>query len=586
MTMKKLRKTTGATGLEGPSKPFLQPLAIALVCMVFIVLVLIMGWMDLRNLDKTLSGYMEIKGLSIVKNTQLVAEDYFQKLTRRQDTGFDAVTSDPLTQDSFSLRESLIMELVAFIQEVDLDLSSNRINYGQLRSLCKEEKLWLMAFLDDRGQAIFKTRPVPGELLSITEPVIKGYQEIQVNIFNRIAGERGLGSISLRRKSGNGAILLTLDDEGFQYWSIKVSIQKAIEDVIQNSECTYFIVMDAHDNILGQFGKAPRDQKERPQIAALREAPGAVNSRKTMLDGISLLEIAVPIRLGSGFNGTARLSLKKGSIDKILKRESGRIFVSTAFLIVIAILSMWFLYRNQKRHLNKMQEMERQLHQAERLSAMGRLAAGVAHEIRNPLNAISMASQRLERDNIDRLTALMRDEIRRLNRIIEDFIGFAKTRKMEFSQHNVMDLLQEIVLLTEEESESKGIEIKIHRNDSPLIVSMDFDKLKQAVFNIFKNAMESISKGGIIELLAEPKGKDWISIRISDTGSGMTPEEIEKIFNPDYSTKDKGLGLGLTLAHEIVKGHGGDIQVRSQPGQGSTFEILLPGNINSGVSHQ
>jgi signal transduction histidine kinase len=128
--------------------------------------------------------------------------------------------------------------------------------------------------------------------------------------------------------------------------------------------------------------------------------------------------------------------------------------------------------------------------------------------------------------------------------------------------------------------------IKILRNDSPLMISMDFDKLKQAIFNILRNAMESISNGGSIELSAEPKGKNWISIKISDTGSGLTPEEIEKIFNPDYTTKDKGLGLGLTLAHEIIKGHGGDIQVRSQPGQGTTFEILLPKDTKTGVSNQ
>ncbi len=584
--MKRVRKSADTTGLEVSVRPFLQPLAIALVCMVFIVLVLIMGWMDLRNLDKTLSGYMEIKGLGIVKNTQLVAEDYFQKLTQKQNTEFDAVTSDPLTQDSFSLRESLIMELVSFIQEVDLALDANRINYEQLRSLGNEEKLWLIAFLDDRGHVLFRNRPVPEDLLRTADPVIRGYQEIRVDIFNRSAGEKGLGFIVLRRKSGNGSILMALDDKGFQYWSLKVSMQKAIEEVIQDSECAYFVVTDAHDNILGQFGKPIKDQKERPQTAALSEGAGALNSRRIVVGDKNLLEIAAPISLVSGVEGTARLSLKIGGVDKILKKESGRIFVSTAFLVVIAILSMWFLYKNQRRHLNKMQEMERQLHQAERLSAMGRLAAGVAHEIRNPLNAISMASQRLERNNIDRLTALMRDEIRRLNTIIEDFIGFAKTRKMEFSQHNVTDLLQEIVLLTEEESESKGIVIKMHRNDSPLIISMDFDKLKQAIFNIFKNAMESISNKGSIELSAEPKGKDLISIRISDTGSGLTSEEIEKIFNPDYSTKDKGLGLGLTLAHEIVKGHGGDIQVRSQPGQGTTFEILLPGNTITGVSNQ
>jgi signal transduction histidine kinase len=583
--MKKERKAAGKTGLEGSIRPFLQPLAIALVCIVFIVLVLIMGWMDLRNLDKTLSGYMEIKGLGIVKNAQQVAEDYFQQLTHKQQTEFDAMTSDP-PQDAFSLRESLIMELVALIQEIDLDLEANRINYEQLGSLCNKENLWLIAFLDAGGHAIFRNRPVPEDLLSMAGPVIRGYQEVRVNIFNRSEGKEGLGFIALRRKSGTGTILLALDDEGFQYWSVKISIQKAIEEMIQDPDTTYFVVTDERDNILGQVGKPLKDQKESPQTAALSEGTGSVKSKKIMLGGKNLLEIAAPIRLGNGVAGMARLSLTIDSVDKILKKESGRIFVSTAFLVVIAILSMWFLYRNQKRHLNKMQEMERQLHQAERLSAMGRLAAGVAHEIRNPLNAISMASQRLERDNIDRLTAVIRGEIRRLNRIIEDFISFAKTRKMEFSHHDIMDLLQEIVLLTEEELESEGVMIKILRNDSPLMISMDFDKLKQAIFNILRNAMESISNGGSIELSAEPKGKNWISIKISDTGSGLTPEEIEKIFNPDYTTKDKGLGLGLTLAHEIIKGHGGDIQVRSQPGQGTTFEILLPKDTKTGVSNQ
>jgi signal transduction histidine kinase len=583
--MKKERKAAGTTGLEGSIRPFLQPLAIALVCIVFIVLVLIMGWMDLRNLDKTLSGYMEIKGLGIVKNAQHVAEDYFQQLTHKQQTEFDAMTSDP-PQDAFSLRESLIMELVALIQEIDLDLEANRINYEQLGSLCNKENLWLIAFLDAGGHAIFRNRPVPEDLLSMAGPVIRGYQEVRVNIFNRSEGKEGLGFIALRRKSGTGTILLALDDEGFQYWSVKISIQKAIEEMIQDPDTTYFVVTDERNNVLGQVGKPLKDQKESHQIVALSEGTGTVASRKIVLGGKNLLEIATPIRLGSGVNGMARLSLTIDSVDKILKKESGRILVSTAFLVVIAILSMLFLYRNQKRHLNKMQEMERQLHQAERLSAMGRLAAGVAHEIRNPLNAISMASQRLERDNIDRLTAVIRDEIRRLNRIIEDFISFAKTRKMEFSHHDIMDLLQEIVLLTEEELESEGVMIKILRNDSPLMISMDFDKLKQAIFNILRNAMESISNGGSIDLSAEPKGKDWISIKISDTGSGLTPEEIEKIFNPDYTTKDKGLGLGLTLAHEIIKGHGGDIQVRSQPGQGTTFEILLPKDTETGVSNQ
>jgi signal transduction histidine kinase len=108
------------------------------------------------------------------------------------------------------------------------------------------------------------------------------------------------------------------------------------------------------------------------------------------------------------------------------------------------------------------------------------------------------------------------------------------------------------------------------------MVSMDFDKLKQAFFNIIKNAMESIPDKGSIFLTAEPKARQWMSIQIVDTGRGLSPEEIEQIFDPDYTTKEKGLGLGLPLAFEIIRGHGGQVEVRSVPGEGSTFEILLP----------
>jgi len=105
---------------------------------------------------------------------------------------------------------------------------------------------------------------------------------------------------------------------------------------------------------------------------------------------------------------------------------------------------------------------------------------------------------------------------------------------------------------------------------------MVVDKLEQAIFNFVKNAMESISGEGTIMISVDPGGKDRISIKISDNGCGMTSEEVERIFNPEYTTKEKGLGLGLPLAHEIIRGHGGEIRVLSQQGSGTTFEIILP----------
>jgi signal transduction histidine kinase len=105
---------------------------------------------------------------------------------------------------------------------------------------------------------------------------------------------------------------------------------------------------------------------------------------------------------------------------------------------------------------------------------------------------------------------------------------------------------------------------------------MDVDKLQQAFINIIKNAMESISGDGSVDIAMQRQGSEQVVVRISDTGMGLAPGEIGKIFDPDYTTKEKGLGLGLPIAHEIIRGHGGTIRVQSIPGQGTTFEISLP----------
>jgi signal transduction histidine kinase len=247
---------------------------------------------------------------------------------------------------------------------------------------------------------------------------------------------------------------------------------------------------------------------------------------------------------------------------------------------------MWLLYHDQNRHLAGIVEIERQLEKAERLSALGQLAAGVAHEIRNPLNAISMATQRLKRDfvpsdpqkvdDFQNLSSVIRDEIKRLNGIIEEFLTFSKSRRLELSNFSVTEVLQKIVSLIREEASTRGIIIETKWRETPALISMDINKLQQAFLNIIKNAMESITAEGKIFITVDKEGKNYIVVSISDTGCGMTTEEIERIFNPEYTTKEKGLGLGIPLACEIIRGHGGDIRVISRKDKGTIFEVVLP----------
>ena len=567
---------TDKLGDERRARTFLQPLAVALVCIVLVSLLLIRGLIDLTNLDKTLVDYMENRGVEIIRNVQHVADYHFQRLVQTGQVGLDSGSPPPFAEEAFSMQESLIIDLVELAQEIDSRLKKGMLSPRQLEALAEEECLWLIALLDEKGIITFQHRPVSKDLLSLASPVVQGNEEIRISIFGLTESNEGVRFIALQRKSGSGTIILALDKDSFRCRSLRLSIQRAIEEVGQVSGTVYFMVKDQLGRILGRSGELPQIEKKISQSENILKDGVDSASRKIVLNGQKLLEIIAPIRLGGGTDGTARLSLRKDSADRILDKIRFRVFVSMAFMVVIAFVSMWFLYKNQNRHLARMREMERRLQKAERLSALGRLAAGVAHEIRNPLNAISMASQRLKKDNLNQLTGVIRDEIRRLNHIIEEFLGLSRSRKLEFCRHDLTELLHHIVLLIGEEAESEGVAIHTDFKNSPFMISMDMDKLKQALFNIIKNAMESISPTGSINLSVEPRGKEWVSVKISDTGTGITSEEIEKIFDPDYTTKEKGLGLGLPLAHEIIHGHGGEIQVQSRPGSGTTFEILLP----------
>jgi signal transduction histidine kinase len=573
--MKDKRKTTDSIEPHGSGSRFLQPLAIALVCFVFVCLFIIMGSMNLKRIDETLNAFMENKGLTIIKNTQRVAEGYFHQLIQTQQAVFDPKTGAPITEEAFSVQESFLMDLAELSREIDVKWETSRFDHNQLISLINEESLWLIAFLDEEGNTVFKNRSIPRGILSFADPVVRGNEGLKINVFTQSRNTEGLGFVALRRRSGKGTIIMCVDEEGFRFRSLSFSIQRAIDEIAQDSDIAYLCMTDERGRILGLSGDLPESRKREFRNGSSPEVTAGVITSKIVFKGHGLLEIAAPVLVGQ-YTGTMRLALSTDVAGKILRKNRGGIFISVVFMVFITLFSMWLLYKNQTRHLYKIREMERRVHQAERLSALGRLAAGVAHEIRNPLNAISMAIQRLQANNPDKLIDVIRDEIRRLDNIIEEFLSISRSRKMEFKRRDLSELLEQIVLVVRDEAESRGIKIKTRWQESPLMVFMDQDKIKQALFNIINNALESISGEGLVTVSMGRKSKDSVSIKVSDMGSGLSPDEIEHIFDLDYTTKDKGLGLGLALAHEIIQGHGGEIHVTSQPGEETTFEIVLP----------
>jgi signal transduction histidine kinase len=604
---------------------FLQPIAVAIVCAVFIVLILIMGIMDSQRSNRILVGFMQNQALSIIGVIQRLSQENLSNLVQafQRDRERSFV---PLKDTAFSPQKMLTTALADLGREIDEAWKANQISDSSLQKFAAEKGLWMVAVMNKQGRVVYQSRSllIDQRVQRSTVKIKETQQEIAIGLLTQLItqldfhrqsllpGTNGrnaanvndrdipgeliqalnklkIGFVALKRKDGSGTILIALDRDGLRYWGTKVSIEKALEKLGegQSQGLVYIVVMDRQGTILDATGRVPEKWREADMhLSEILSGKRTIESRKVIYQGRNLLDMAIPFVLNDKIAGVVRIGLERESMDRILAENRRNMMIFSILIVLIALLAMWLLFHNQNRHLAGIVEMERRLDKAERLSALGQLAAGVAHEIRNPLNAVSMASQRLKRDFVpadedkarefQSLAGVIRDEIRRLNGIIEEFLTFSKSRRLEFHDYPVTDVLQKIVNLIREEATAKNIDIRTHWSTNGAIIPMDMDKLQQALLNIIKNAMESIDGKGVIDITVTQKTKDKVSIKVSDTGCGMTSNEVERIFSPEYTTKEKGLGLGLPLAHEIVRGHSGEILVFSEQGSGTTFEIILP----------
>jgi PAS domain S-box-containing protein len=278
------------------------------------------------------------------------------------------------------------------------------------------------------------------------------------------------------------------------------------------------------------------------------------------------------------FNGFAQstvqeVEIKVGDSNKsILVSLSVILDESGSIDNIIAVISDL----TEQKRMRKMMELREKIH------ALGELAAGVAHEIRNPLNAISIIVQRFQHEfqpqsdveEYDKLTTTVRNEVARVNGIINQFLDYAKPPKLRMESADVTMILNDTISLVESQANAKNIIIE-RDMQYELVTKVDKEKIKQAFLNILLNAIDAIENGGVIKCSAKKK-KNFIEIIIEDNGIGI-PENIrDKVFNLYFTTKKKGSGLGLSIVHQIISEHGGEISLLKSDESGTAFQIILP----------
>jgi signal transduction histidine kinase len=237
--------------------------------------------------------------------------------------------------------------------------------------------------------------------------------------------------------------------------------------------------------------------------------------------------------------------------------------------------------------LKRARELEIQLHQAEKGAVVGRLAAAIAHEIRNPLNYINLTLDHLrssfapsdpaKSETFVRLTAQLKTEVKRINRHITDFLKYSRPTKLELRGVDVRAEAEDALRIIEPRVEERGIQTTIIQDDSLPRILADPESLRSVFTNLVINAVEAIDgAGGTVSINLSKTDDNHVRIEISDSGCGIAAEDISKVFEPYFSTKDTGTGLGLAIVKKAIDDHGGTITVSSKPGSGTTFTITLP----------
>jgi len=241
--------------------------------------------------------------------------------------------------------------------------------------------------------------------------------------------------------------------------------------------------------------------------------------------------------------------------------------------------------------LGRARELEMQLHQAEKGAVVGRLAAAIAHEIRNPLNYINLTLDHLrssfapvdpkKRETFVRLTDQLKTEVARINRHISDFLKYSRPSKLELQSVDLREEAEDALRLVEVRAEECGIETTIVQDGKLPTVMADRESLRSVFTNLVINAVEAINgAGGSISIKLSNPETNSVKVEITDSGGGIAAEDISKIFEPYFSTKETGTGLGLAIVKKAIDDHGGTISVISKEGSGTTFTIILPASEN------
>ena len=390
--------------------------------------------------------------------------------------------------------------------------------------------------------------------------------------------------VAIGARSFPGIIAVHANADYVLNFEKEMGVQTQIEDLGRQSNSEFVAFLDSNLNVVAHTDRDRIGQQEKEPLVLRAKVDGQLFSQIVESGGGKrYFEVVKPVALDESNLGFLKIGLSLGSME-VAWHNSLRAIITLGLAIVAAgILGMAAILYNQQSHMQEVKALEIEVLHRERLSALGNLAATVAHEIRNPLNAISMGLQRLkvefqptdDQEQYSRVTELMLGEVHRLNSIVEQFLSLARPLEIKPEALRVQDVLNELATLVEGEAQQSKVQIRVVAPLTLPPLKADREYLRQTLLNLILNGLQAMPEGGTLTLKANTSNGNFL-ISVTDTGIGIAPENRRRIFEPYFTTKAKGSGLGLAIARRIIEAHGGTITVLSETDQGCCFQICLP----------
>jgi len=265
------------------------------------------------------------------------------------------------------------------------------------------------------------------------------------------------------------------------------------------------------------------------------------------------------------------------NLEEMMLRSRQNFFYIFGVIFVIGIIVFMGAYQLQRHYLAKTKEAEEERKEKERFREISAFTSGIAHEIKNPLNSLSLFFELLGKrppPDLQQEISQGKEEIQKISRIMDQFTDFLKPLRLSKEKFKLEEIVNSVIESLKREADQKEIEVR-YIQPTPIILNADKGLIGQVFFNLLKNSLEATEKG--LVLIKTEQQKKQVLIKVEDSGGGISEEDRIHIFEPFYSRKSKGMGVGLYLVKKIIQAHDGKIECRSELGRGTTFFIQLPG---------